>query len=191
LWEGALVLVFLVTGPTGAGKSSVARRLQQRGHHAISLDSDPLLCAWTDADGHRVVRPAEPDLAWLAVHRWTWDADRLDEIIADAGRRRVDLLWLCGYAANALQLAGRFDVTFLLDISRDTMIRRLRGRPAGNDFGLIGETLSAASAYYREFIGPWRRGGAVTIDASHALDRVVEDLLLAATEAALDLPDRH
>jgi thymidylate kinase len=101
------------------------------------------------------------------------------------------VLWLCGYAANALSLAGRFDVTFVLDIDRDTMIRRLRRRPAGNDFGQTGETLSAASTYYWEFIGPWRRHGAVTIDASNDLDRVVEDLLLAAVEAALDVPDRH
>jgi adenylate kinase family enzyme len=186
------VLVFLVTGPTGAGKSSVARRLQQRGHHAISLDSDPELCAWTDANGRRVVRPAEPDMAWLAVHRWTWDGDRLDEIIADAARRRVDVaVWLCGYAANALPLAGRFDRTFLLDIDPDTMIRRLRRRPAGNDFGQTGETLSAASTYYREFIGAWRRHGAVTIDASRDLDRVLRICCWAALEAALDLPDRH
>ena len=191
LWQGAVVLVFLVTGPTGAGKSSVARRLRQRGHHAISLDSDPLLCAWTGADGHAVLRPAEPDMAWLAVHRWTWDRDRLDHIIAEAARRRVDVLWLCGYAANALQVVERFDLTLLLDIDRDTMIRRLRGRPTGNDFGGTEETLSAASTYYREFIGAWRRHGAVRIDASQDLDRVVEDLLLAAMEAALDLPDRY
>jgi thymidylate kinase len=186
-----VVLVFLVTGPTGAGKSSVARRLQQRGHQAISLDSDRQLCAWTDADGHPVVRPAEPDRAWLAVHRWTWDRDRLDQIIAEAARRRVDVLWLCGYAANALQMVDRFDLTFLLTISRETMIRRLRSRPAGNDFGQTEETLSAASTYYREFIGAWRQHGAVTIDASHDLDRVVEDLLLAAVEAAQDVPDRY
>jgi dephospho-CoA kinase len=184
-------LVFLVTGPTGAGKSSVARRLRRRGYHALSLDSDPRLCAWTDADGHRVVRPAEPDLAWLAVHRWTWDGDRLDEIIADAARTRVDMLWLCGYAANALTLADRFDRIFLLDIDRDTMIRRLRRRQAGNDFGQTGETLSAASTYYREFMGPWRLHGAMTIDASRDLDRVVEELLLAALEAALEVQDRH
>jgi adenylate kinase family enzyme len=186
-----VVLVFLVTGPTGAGKSSVARRLQQRGHHAISLDSDPRLCAWTGSDGHPVARPAEPDMAWLAVHRWTWDRDRLDEIIAGAARRRVDVLWLCGYAANALQMVDRFDVTFLLDIDRDTMIRRLRGRPAGNDFGRTEETLSAASTYYREFIEAWRRHGAVRIDAGRNLDRVVEDLLLAAMDAALDVRDRY
>jgi adenylate kinase family enzyme len=186
-----VVLVFLVTGPTGAGKSSVARRLQQRGQHAVSLDSDPRLCAWTDADGRAVVRPAEPDRAWLAVHRWTWNPDRLDEIIAEAARRRVDLLWLCGYAANALQMVDRFDLTFLLDIDRDTMLHRLRARPAGNDFGRTEETLSAASTYYREFIGAWRQHGAVRIDASKNVDRVVEDLLLAALDAALDLTDRY
>jgi adenylate kinase family enzyme len=186
-----VVLVFLVTGPTGAGKSSVARRLQQRGHHALSLDADRQLCAWTDADGHAVVRPAEPDRAWLAGHRWTWDRDRLDAIIAEAAQRRVDVLWLCGYAANALHMVDRFDRTFLLDVSRDTMIRRLRGRRAGNDFGRTEETLSAASTYYREFIGVWRRPGVVKIDAGRDLDRVVEDLLLAAMETALDLPDRY
>lgn len=185
------MLVFLVTGPTGAGKSSVARRLQQRGHHAVSLDSDRLLCAWTDAAGHPVARPAEPDLAWLGLHRWTWNADRLDDIIAEAASRRVDVLWLCGYAANALQLVDRFDQVFLLSISRNTMIRRLRDRPVGHDFGYTEETLSAASTYYREFVSAWRQRGTVTIDASQNLDRVVADLLLAALEAALDLPDRH
>jgi hypothetical protein len=165
--------------------------LRERGHHAVSLDSDRELCGWTDAAGRRVVRPAEPDRAWLARHRWTWDANRLDEIIAEAARGRVDVLWLCGYAANARQLVDRFDLVFLLTISRDTMIRRLRGRPAGNDFGRTEETLSAASTYYREFVEDWRQEGTVRIDASRSLGRVVEELLLAALEAALDLQDRR
>ena len=71
------------------------------------------------------------------------------------------------------------------------MVRRLRARADGNDFGRTEETLSAASTYYREFVEAWRRHGTVRIDASHGLDQVVEDLRLAALEAALDLPDRH
>ena len=185
------MLVFLVTGPTGAGKSSVARRLRQHGYHAVSLDSAPLLCAWTDAAGRPVERPADPDRAWLARHRWTWDANRLDQIIDEAAREGNGVLWLCGYAANALPLADRFDRVFLLTISRDTMVRRLRARADRNDFGRTEETLSAASTYYREFMEAWQQHGAIRIDAGHSLHHVVEDLRLAALEAALDLPDRH
>jgi hypothetical protein len=48
---GAAVLVFLVTGVSGAGKSTVARRLAAWGHRAISLDADNRLCSWMDVRG--------------------------------------------------------------------------------------------------------------------------------------------
>lgn len=182
------MLVLLITGVTGAGKSSVARRLAERGHPAVSLDADPRLCAWTNGAGQRVEQPAEPDAGWLAAHRWTWDPNRLDEIIAEARARDTDPQWLCGYAANALHLADRFDATFLLDIDHRIMTQRLRDRPPGNDFGRVGATLRAATTYYTEFVGPWREHGAITIDASQPLDTVVDDVLLAAASLALHRP---
>ncbi|RZU51425.1 hypothetical protein EV385_3252 [Krasilnikovia cinnamomea] len=174
------MLVFLVTGATGAGKSTVVRGLRDRGHRAISLDADPRLCAWTDAAGRRAVRPAAPDAAWLAAHRWSWDPARLDEIVAaevagDAG----PAAWLCGYAANAAELADRFDTVFLLDIDLETMRHRLRDR-VGNDFGRAGATAEAADTYYREFTHAWRGRGAVTIDASRDAGAVIAQLLTAS-----------
>jgi hypothetical protein len=45
-------------------------------------------------------------------------------------------------------------------------------------------------ASHVEFVGPWRRRGAVTIDATQDIDTVVEELLMAATTVALNPPRR-
>lgn len=163
----------------------MARRLCEWGHRAVSLDGDSRLCCWTDRDGGRVTRPALPDANWLANHQWTWDATRLDEIIADARGEGVQTLWLCGQAANALDLADRFHACFLLDIDQQTMRRRLAGSDRGNDFGRVGNTLAIALSSRTTFVAAWRRHGATTIDAAQNLDRVCEDLLMAAAVAAL------
>jgi hypothetical protein len=179
------VWVLLVTGVSGAGKSSVARRLRDWGHRAVSRDADSRLCAWSDRDGRRVTRPADPDADWLTNHQWTWKPTGPDEIIAGAHREGVQTLWLCGQAANALDLADRFHACFLLDIDQQTMRHRLTRSQRGNDFGRVGDTLAIALASHTTFITVWRRHGATTIDATQNLDRVCEDLLMAAAVAAL------
>lgn len=182
------VLVFLVTGVSGAGKSTMARRLSVWGHRAVSLDGDNELCSWAEPDGRRVIRPAEPDTAWLAAHRWLWAPARLDEIIAEAHHDRVETLWLCGQAANAGDLVDRFDAYFLLEIDQTTMRQRMAGAGRGNDFGRVGESLTVALSQYHEFVAEWRRRGAVTVDATQDVDPVCEDLLVAAAFAALHRP---
>jgi adenylate kinase family enzyme len=185
------VLVFFVTGVSGAGKSTLARRMAEWGHRAVSTDADVQLCAWTDLDGRRVDRPAEPDAAWLSAHDWRWDPARLDSIITEAAREGADVLWLFGRAANALDVADRFDATFLLEIDQRTMIARMGNPARGNDFGRVGDSLSAAPASHTPFVAGWRRHGATIIDATGHLDAVAQELLLAAAAAALDLNPRR
>jgi hypothetical protein len=137
---------FLVTGVSGAGKSTVARQLRDWGHHALSADADTALCGWSDRKGRRVTRPVHPDAAWLAVHDWRWNPARLDELIAEADQLGVASLWLCGQAANALDLADRFDAVLLLDLDQATMAGRMQRPERGNDFGRVGDSLDAALA---------------------------------------------
>jgi broad-specificity NMP kinase len=172
--------VYLVTGVFGAGKSTLARRLRDLGHRALSTDSDPGLCSWVDRAGRRVVRPAHPDAAWLAAHEWRWDTDRLDGLIAEARREGASPLWLCGYAANALDLADRFDLVFLLDIDRHTMAARISGTQRGNDFGRVGDTLEAALAIHGGYDERWRRRGALVVDAARDPAEVAAEVLRLA-----------
>jgi hypothetical protein len=176
---------FLVTGVSGAGKSTLARQLLAWGHHAISADGDAALCGWYDSQGLRVTRPAHPDAAWLSGHAWRWDPARLDEIIIEADLAGVATLWLCGQAANALELADRFDAVLLLEIDQGTMAGRMRRPERGNDFGRVGDSLDTAVAGFGSFIAAWRRVGALSVDATRDVVTVAEDVLLTGAMATL------
>ena len=169
---------FLVTGASGAGKSTVARRLAAGGHRAVSADGDHQLCSWTDRLGRPVERPAHPDAAWLADHEWRWDADRLDAILTDAAAAGVSEAWICGRADNAHRFLDRFAAIFLLDLDPETATVRLSAGPGrGNDFGRVGDTLTAARAGHDDFVRQWLAYGAVPVDARKDVDTVVRDLL--------------
>ena len=185
VWQGGAVHAFLVNGVSGAGKSTVARQLHAWGHHAVSADADTALCGWSDGHGRRVTRPAHPDAAWLAAHQWRWDPQRLEEILTEADQLGVATLWLCGKAANALSLAGRFDAVFLLEIDQQTMGTRMQRPQRGNDFGRVGDSLDTALAGHLPFVAEWRRFGALSIDATRDVATVAEDLLMTAATTVL------
>src|SRR5436190_18981357 len=95
----------LITGCSGAGKSTIAAVLARRGLASIDADDDPVLARFVDAAGNVVEEPAAPDLASLARHSWAWKPAQLDALIAAAAPAT---LYVCGGAANGLGLADRF-----------------------------------------------------------------------------------
>src|SRR4249920_2624771 len=126
----------LITGMSGAGKPTIAQVLARRGLASLDADGDPLLARSVDCDGNVVEDPSVPDFAWLARHSWAWDPGRLDELIRAAAPAT---LYVCGGAANELELADRFTHVFLLEIDEPTMLARVDARP-DNDWGRIGDT---------------------------------------------------
>lgn len=67
----------LITGMSGAGKSTIAKVLARRGLASLDADEDPLLARSVDSDGNVVEDPSVPDFAWLSRHSWAWDPARL------------------------------------------------------------------------------------------------------------------
>jgi hypothetical protein len=103
----------LITGMSGAGKSTIAQVLARRGLASLDADGDPSLARSVDCDGNVVEDPSVPDFAWLARHSWAWDPARLDVLIRTAAPAT---LYVCGGAANELELADRFTQMFLLEM---------------------------------------------------------------------------
>jgi len=58
----------MITGCSGAGKTTIAAVLARQGLAAIDADDDPLLARSVDAAGNVAEEPAAPDFAWLARH---------------------------------------------------------------------------------------------------------------------------
>lgn len=72
----------LITGGSGAGKSTVAAELARRGGLSIDADADECLARFVDRTGRVVVScPAAPDLGWLAENWWEWDPVRLEIVL--------------------------------------------------------------------------------------------------------------
>ncbi len=162
-----------ITGCSGAGKTTIAAALAQRGLAVIDADADPLLARDVDSTGAVVEEPAEPDFAWLARHSWAWDPGRLDELIQAAAPAT---LYVCGGADNELQVADRFTHVFLLEIDETTMLARIDARP-DNDWGRTGDTREYLRRKLPELQDRLRACGAIPIDARQPLDHVVDAIL--------------
>jgi hypothetical protein len=173
------VSAVLITGCSGAGKSTLAPILAARGLTAIDADADPKLARMVDAAGAVVeAEPDEPDLDWLSRHAWAWDPARLDEVI---GATAPATLYVCGGAANELELAGRFTHIFLVEIDEPTMLARIEKRQ-DNDWGRIGDTREYLRRFRPGYQARLRASGAIPVDASQPLDQVA-DAIVARTLA--------
>ncbi len=163
----------MITGCSGAGKTTIAAVLARRGLAAIDADDDPLLARSVDAAGNVAEEPAAPDFAWLARHRWAWNPARLDELIRAAAPAT---LYVCGGAANELELADRFTHVFLLEIDEPTMLARIDARQ-DNDWGRIGDTREYLRRFLPGYQARLRASGAIPIDARQPLDQVLDAIL--------------
>jgi adenylate kinase family enzyme len=165
----------LITGISGAGKSTIADVLARRGLTSIDADTDPWLARMVNSSGAVVEEePAAPDLAWLAEHSWSWDPARLDELIRAAAPAT---LYVCGGAANEIELADRFTRLFLLDLDEPTMLARLDAPSRDNEWGRIGDTREDLRRRRQGYQDRLRANGAIAIDASQPLDQVVDAIL--------------
>ena len=165
----------LITGCSGAGKTTIAAVLARRGLASLDADDDPLLARTVDLAGNVVEEePEEPDFAWLSRHSWAWDPGRLDDLIRAAAPAT---LYVCGGAANELELADRFTQVFLLEMDEPTMLARLDAPSRDNDWGRIGDTREYLRRRRPEYQDRLRAFGAIPIDARQPLDHVVDAIL--------------
>jgi adenylate kinase family enzyme len=153
---------YLIEGVSGTGKTTICHALRRRGYQAVNGDTE-LAYQGDPATG-------EP-LAGHAHEHHIWDVDAVRRLVAD---RAHPATYFCGGSRNHARFIDLFDRIFVLEVDRDTLDRRLAGRPETEWGGRPAERELIARLHATgEDLPP----GAVPIDAAAPIDAVVEEIL--------------
>ena len=161
----------LLTGLSGAGKSSVINELAARGYMAVDADSDEY-SEWVETPDDDGV----PGTPVVPGKDWMWREDRIQSLLSGAG---ADLLFLSGCAANMGRFLPQFDCVILLSAPADVIVDRLARRTT-NDYGKRPAEVARVLSQ-RETVEPLlRRASRHEIDTSAPLGDVVAAVLRLA-----------
>ena len=164
-----------VTGISGAGKSTVREELARRGYRALDTDEDEI-AQWT----HRLTGVVTPLLLeahrapeFLSENEWRAEPERVRRLADESSGR---MLFLCGHVGNEDDVWSYFDEVLFLSIDQATMERRLTTRTAHN-FGTKPHELELLLAWHAVIDDYYLRLGAIVVDASPVVERVVDEIL--------------
>lgn len=147
------MVAVLVTGMSGAGKSSVLRALAGRGFEVVDTDEP----GWIEVVGGERL----------------WREDRVAALLDLA---RDHPVFVGGTVRNQVVFASRFDTVVLLTAPIEVLLERVRLRST-NDFGKTDAERAAVIRDHREIEPLLRAAATHVIDTREPLDSVVAHLI--------------
>jgi shikimate kinase len=170
-----------VTGSSGAGKSTVRIELRRRGYIAYDTDEDHLSRYFEKGSGAEVTYPAiaaQRTDEWFRRHTQRVPPETVRQIAAEVGDK---LGFICGSTENENEIWDQFAVVIHLSVDSQTIRRRLAQRPR-DAFGGTEEELGRILEWHAGTDASYERFGALRVDATKPVTKVVDDLLDACGE---------
>lgn len=168
-----------ITGMSGSGKSSVLRKLEELGYATYGVD-ELGYADWVDRQtGEIIPFPEEEDSVdiheWYVKHRWVLSKDRIGRL-----KKQVDaddkLAFLGGMSEGIDDVWRYFDNVLLLTIDIETIQERITNR-TDNDFGKAPDEMAAIMSALEPYETKCKRLGAITVDATQPLKKVVQEII--------------
>ena len=149
--------VVLITGMSGAGKSTVLAELERRGHRAVD----------TDYDGWSVEEP-EPDGGF----RQLWREDRIDRLLDD---HADGTLFISGTVENQGRFYPRFAAVVLLTAPPEVLLARVADRP-GKTYGKSDRDRALIAEHIRTVEPLLRATATIEIDTRRPIAEIADRL---------------
>jgi adenylate kinase family enzyme len=146
----------LVTGMSGAGKSTALAELARRGHRVVDTDY---------GDWSEDVQPAGE-----AGSEQLWREDRMDALLAEPAG---GTLFISGCVANQVKFYPRFHAIVLLSAPTDVILDRVASRRT-NDYGKTHAERALILHHIRTIEPLLRVGATAEIDTRRPVDEVAD-----------------
>ena len=164
----------LVTGVSGAGKSTISKKLNELGYTAYDMDGLPGLFAIIDKKtGKLVVDHDNENLEKVMGIDWICNKEKLASIIASESS---ELTFYCGNASNMDEIMQLFNLVILLKIDSEVMRKRLTSRTE-NDFGRTAEVQDWLMTWKDWWENDMQQKGAIIVYAHGSLDQIANELI--------------
>src|SRR6266403_406399 len=111
--------LFIVTGISGSGKTTVTRRLLELGYTALDSKLNQGLFYFVDENGSVPASNHPNDPSWKARHRWVIDQNRFDELTRNIAFSQC--VFLCGGGDSLKALWSQAEKVFLLKVDANTL----------------------------------------------------------------------
>jgi len=167
--------LFFITGISGSGKTTVARRLCELGYVALDSKIQKGLFSFRDKNGNIPLDYQPHDKEWSAHYTWTLNKPLFDDLIEQ--NKDADQIFLCGGADDLIQYWPLGKKIFLLNIDAETMIKRLNSSTRDNAYGKDKKTQEILIRRINQYQNKKIALGAIPIDATKPIDDVVTDIL--------------
>lgn len=164
---------YLIAGVSGAGKTTVATELQKRGYNVIHGDRELVYRGDPETGEPVTPDPETPSAEWYSEHQ-LWDLEKVRSHIAN---KDEEITFFCGGSRNFSKFVGLLDGVFILDVDRETMMKRIDERVAVDptDFGATQEERDLILRLHETKQDIPKLGN--VIDATQSLGQVVDEIL--------------
>jgi shikimate kinase len=167
-------ILYFVTGISGSGKTTVARKLNQLGYTAFDSKINKDIFHFADADGNEAPDYRPDDSAWIGRYKWVLNKPMLEKLLTESTNE--DFVFLCG-RGNFKQHINLAAKSFLLKINKRTLLERLNDTNRDNLFAKDQATQQRLLADLDSVQKIWINAGAIVIDATQPIEKVVADIL--------------
>lgn len=137
----------LITGMSGAGKTTVLHELSQRGYQTIDTDYD----VWVLPNG-------------------TWDEPRMSALLASDSH-----LVVSGTVENQGRFYGQFDAIVLLSAPAEILVDRVSSRK-NNPYGNSGAEQAAIRQYVLDVEPLLRNGASLELDGRRPVTELADEI---------------